>query len=359
MPKARLKQHRGLPVGWRFKNGAYRYRVPIACRKDWDNKAEFTLGKTTPEAYKTWASRLEKIEAVKTVGQLLDRYALEVIPTKAIVTQRGNERALKRIRAVFGHMGVGDVGPQDVYKYNDARESKVNARQEINLLSHAYTKAVEWGYLRRHPFKGEVRLPGLKPRTRYIEDWEILEALALQPDPSKKRGSVLAIQAYVRLKLLTGMRQTDLLRIKIESLQADGLHVTPQKSENSTGKRLIYKWTPPLRQAVDLALLARQVDIGPYLFCNRRGECYINEKTGRPEGWASMWGRFMDRLLAETEIKERFTEHDIRAKAASDSESDESAMRLLAHADVKITRRVYRRKPEIIQPNEGKLWDKA
>jgi crotonobetainyl-CoA:carnitine CoA-transferase CaiB-like acyl-CoA transferase len=33
----------------------------------------------------------------------------------------------------------------------------------------------------RHPFKGEARLKGAKPRNRYIEDWEIIEALSLVP----------------------------------------------------------------------------------------------------------------------------------------------------------------------------------
>jgi hypothetical protein len=50
---------------------------------------------------------------------------------------------------------------------------------------------VEWGYLKRHPFKKEVRLDGergQKARDRYIEDWEIAEALALRP--MRKRGSV-------------------------------------------------------------------------------------------------------------------------------------------------------------------------
>jgi integrase len=50
-----------------------------------------------------------------------------------------------------------------------------------------------------------------------------------------------------------------------------------------------------------------------------------------------MWGRFMDRLLAETKVEERFTEHDLRAKCASDAGSLEHARALLAHADARTT----------------------
>jgi integrase len=102
-------------------------------------------------------------------------------------------------------------------------------------LSHALTKAVEWGYIDRHPFKGEVRLKGEKARTRYVEDWEVVECLSLKP--LRKTGSVLAAQAYIRLKPLTGMRRGDMLRLTMSDLQDDGIHVQPGKTENTTGKR--------------------------------------------------------------------------------------------------------------------------
>ena len=56
----------------------------------------------------------------------------------------------------------------------------------------------------RHPVKGEVRLRSMKPRNRYIEDWEIVEALSLVP--KRRSGSVLMLQAYIRVKMLIGIR---------------------------------------------------------------------------------------------------------------------------------------------------------
>jgi integrase len=49
-------------------------------------------------------------------------------------------------------------------------------------------------------------------------------------------------------------------------------------------------------------------------------------------------------------LSERFTEHDLRAKCASDAGSLEHARALLAHADARTTERVYRRKPERVKP---------
>lgn len=57
----------------------------------------------------------------------------------------------------------------------------------------------------------------------------------------------------------------------------------------------------------------------------RRGKGYFNEATSLCSGWDSMWQRFMDRVLAETKVQERFTEHDLRAKVGSDAASLERA----------------------------------
>jgi len=308
----------------------------------------FRLGATLPEAYKRWAERLAELDKAHTIGKLLDRYALEVIPTKAPKTQAGNTDALRKLRAVFGQMSLTPFAPRLVYQYVDRRGAKIAAHREIEVLSHAFTKAVEWGYIDRHPFKGEVRLEGEVARTRYVEDWEVVEALALKP--RRKAGSVLAVQAYIRVKLLTGLRRGDLLRVRpAHDFKEDGLHVQPRKTAKTTGRRLVIEWSAELRSAVEMALAARPVDIAPFLFCNRRGECYVKD-DGSANGWDSMWGRFMDRVLAETKVAERFTEHDLRAKCASDAESLEHARALLSHADARTTERVYRRKPERVKP---------
>lgn len=75
----------------------------------------------------------------------------------------------------------------------------------------------------------------------------------------------------------------------------------------------------------------------------------------RASGWKSMWQRFMERVIEETKVKEHFTEHDLRAKVASDAGTLEHARSLLAHADSRTTSRVYRRKAEIVEPLSRKV----
>jgi integrase len=351
MPRKRNKENVGLPARWKIEHGAVYYQVPAGLEDRWDGKKKFRLGSTLPEAYKEWAKRLESVDAAKTIGALLDRYALEVVPTKGARTQVENQRAIRNLRAVFGAEPMVGIRPQHIYQYVDQRKAKpVAAHRAVDVLSHAFTMAVKWGYIDRHPFKGEVRLDGEKPRDRYVEDWEIIEVLSLES--KRKKGSVLVLQAYIRIKLLTGLRRGDLLRLTSADMKEDGIHVTPSKTQSSSGKRVIIEWSSELRAAVEAAKGVRPVDISPWLFCTRKGEGYVDEIKGTASGWDSMWQRFMERILDETNVKERFTEHDLRAKCASDAESLEHARALLAHADSQLTQRVYRRRPERVKPGK-------
>ena len=166
MPRPRKPENKGLPARWRHLHGAYYYAVPPGLEPQWDGKKLFRLGATLSAAYRGWAARLETADTAKTIGQLLDRYALEVVPTKAPRTQTENIRYIAALRQVFGDLAIADMKPQLVYRYVDKRSAKIAAHREMEVLSHAFTKAVEWGYIDRHPFKGEVRLEGETPRTR-------------------------------------------------------------------------------------------------------------------------------------------------------------------------------------------------
>jgi len=168
------------------------YQVPPGLEAHWDGKQLFRLGKTLTEAYRTWSDRIGSMDKARNVGQLLDRYSMEVIPTKKKLTQVENNRAIRRLRAVFGELPLASIRPQLVYQYVDKSKSKIQARKEVRTFGHVFTKAVEWGYIDRHPLKGQIRLKGEHPRDRYVEDWELLECLELSS--KRKKGSVLMIK---------------------------------------------------------------------------------------------------------------------------------------------------------------------
>ena len=335
-PKPRRQENRGLPAPLGgLKHGAYYYRVPDDLAELWDGKKEFRLGKTLNEAYRTWAEKLELYSDAKTMAELLDRYALEVIPTKAWKTQESNLISIRKLKPVFGHMPIDSVKPKHVYQFRDkrGRDGKTAANRDIEVLSHAFTKAIEWGLTENHPIIGKVRKFSTPPRRRYVEDWEVEAALKVASH---------FITNYIRLKLLIALRRGDMLSIKLSDLKGDGIHVTPRKTANSSGKSFIIEWTDALRLSVDKIKRVRKKINSIWLFHTNKGQPYIKE-NGTANGFDSIWRRFMNKALKETKLKERFTEHDLRAKVASDINT-EHARQLLGHASTEITERIYRRK---------------
>lgn len=77
---------------------------------------------------------------------------------------------------------------------------------------------------------------------------------------------------------------------------------------------------------------------------------YFADETGQTGGGETMWRNVMMKVRETTKLKEKIAAHDLRAKCASDAETFEHARALLAHADGKITERVYRQKPERLKP---------
>ena len=107
---------------------------------------------------------------------------------------------IERLRPTFGGAPVAELEPQHVYAYVKARSAKVSAKREVECLSAVLTKAVQWGALKANPLIGQLKIEGAQTRTRYVEDWELVELLSLVP--RKRKGSLGMIQAYIRLKLL-------------------------------------------------------------------------------------------------------------------------------------------------------------
>ena len=299
----------------------------------------FRLGKTLPEAHREWASRVEANTSNKNIDTVIDRYMNEVAPMKAVRTYKENTRQSVLLKKAFGHMDLTDIKPRHIYAYIEARTAKVSAKREVALFSHILSTAVKWGYIDSHPFKGEVRLEGNKARDRYIEDWEVLECFKLEPLPWCRTK---LMQAYIAFAIVTGLRKQDILSLKISDFTDKGIEVNTKK----TKKPIVIKWTPTLKYVAQQLVDQRPVDISPFVVCNKRGESYYNNGSS---GFDTIWKRFMKRCLKDTGLKTPFTMHDLRAKCASDFENEADAQKLLAHANIGMTK-TYRRKPETVRP---------
>lgn len=342
-PKPRTKENRGLPKGWRFKHGAYHFRVPKGLEHLWDGKGEYKLGRTLSAAHKTFSERIGNHDSITTMAELLDRYAAEIVPGKAAATQRNNLISIRRLRSAFDANHVSAIRPVHIYKYMDAitqNNGATSANHDHEVLSHAFTRAIRWGIIDVHPMTNKkVVKNSTSPRSRLPEDWEIAEVLKVAPP---------LIKAYLQIKLLTGISKGDILSIKKADVGADGILVT----RNKTGKTTLYEWTPELKRAIADARALRNKILSPYLFSTGVGQPYI--KADRTtSGFDSAWQRCMKKALAETDLVEKFTEHDLRAYVASKT-SLEHARALLQHSSAATTERNYRRGAERVKPIRSK-----
>lgn len=337
-PQKRNKINQKLPSGWRYRLGAYRYRVPKNARHLWDDKSEFTLGKTLAEAHETFARRIGYEGSLNTISQLCERYALEVIPEKAKATQRSNRYSIERIRKAFADNAIAAIQPKHIYAYRDhtaKTESKKKANLDLEVLSHMFTKSIEWGARNDHPMTNK-KVVKYTLETRKVSATKD-DVLAFAETLPRKW------QLYIALKIWTGRRKGELLRLKRQDLTAEGMAFTNNKAPYD---QFVIAWEQETRDIVNELLQLPQGISSVYLFHTRTGQAYISE-DGETSGFDSTWQRAMKKALASGAVKTRFTEHDLRKYRASDLQADQ-AQKLLRHTNAKQTK-TYRLKPDLVK----------
>lgn len=365
MPRKRRAENKGYPTGWHWHNGALHYWVPESVRHLWNDQRKFRLGATDYEAYTTWRERIQNPDVPVKFDKGFDKYLVEVVPDLAPLTQKSYTAAIEELRKPFDKMAILDFRPHHAYQYRNKHKATPTAtNRRLEVLSAFFTKCFEWGVpLETHPMiDGKFRKLKTRARTRIVEDWEVAEALALQP-PKYGRSAIPMCQAYLRLKVVSGRRRIEILRVRTSDFLPEGVRFQLAKQKGSAVKYKIVEWSPELSAAVDAALAARPVgkkaskpyyrnpaDISPWLLCKWDGTPYLNDDGTESEAFGSAWGRFMDSLLDHTKIKERFWDSDLRAKAADDADDIKHAQDLLDHSTEATTRKHYRRKPSTVKP---------
>ena len=361
-----VKQNKRYPANWRLrkrgKNGKFViwYQVPQLARKLWENKSECKLGEgitlqqAEKKAFEFWASKISSSEKPYTLGALFTRYQTQVIPNKAKQTQKSNLQSMTRLRSVFDpDQPVIDFKSHQVFQYRDYVHLNLSAKRanlDLEVLSHMFSKAIEWGCEIRHPSKSIVGKIPIDDRDRYVTDDEL--------DCFLEVCNAL-LKVYIPLKMATGKDKSMLLRIKLSDITKDGLHFS--KREKTKGKKggkasfLPFEFegqSTGLKEIIDKIMIWRTRWLKVqcfYLFASSTGQPLVNE-DGETSNFDAQWQRAMAKAILNTDLTERFQERDLRAKTASDVESAEHAAKLLQHHSTATTNRVYRRKPEIVIP---------
>ena len=138
-----------------------------------------------------------------------------------------------------------------------------------------FSYAMRWGWCKFNPCTG-VRKNTEKKRTRYITD----EELKLLMSEANEQMACIIELAY-----LTAIRKSDLLKIRVNDLQADGLHVLPTKTQDSTGQVMIFSNTPRLLEVLNRSRKLRRRASSMYLFATQDGTPHSTS------GFNSAWKR--------------------------------------------------------------------
>jgi integrase len=241
-----------------------------------------------------------------TVAELLAAYLpqAELAPR----TRQEYERiADTRLAHHFGAMPITAVTSAHVAMYLEKRKRDGHGHmgnRERAVLSSAYEFAMRQGWANGNPCQG-VRRNKERPRSRYVEDAEFLEAFEAAPEP---------LQDVLAVALLTGLRQGDVRALKREALTAAGIEVT----ESKTGKKKVIGWSDALsffvRRALarQEAIAARPSDPRKHRQARQVSQYVLTNKFGEPWTMAGLQTAFK-RLDTDWHF------HDIRAKSASDA----------------------------------------
>lgn len=284
------------------------------------------LGKDFHTAMIEYAKLNAMPSPVTTLGHAIDRYTREILPAKARATQREYLRALGLLRAVFGAMRPDEVTVPHLYAYMDKRP-RVSANREIKgTFSDVFQHCIRWGMSASNPCH-QVNRNTEHPRTRYVTDAEYAAVYSTMPEP---------VQCAMDIAITTGLRQGDILKLKLGDWTEAGLLVKTGK----TGRVLLFERTAELAAIVTRCRsLPAKISTLAMIY-NRQGQRYTSG------GFQAMWKRHMAQAVKNGLISEHFTFHDLRGKAGSETTDD----RLLGHQNMATLNRHYKRAPVKVTP---------
>lgn len=308
-------------------------------------RREIALGKDYVLAVQKWA---ELTAASKPVGDLItfryvaERYMRDVVPHKALATQKDNLRELNQLYKFFDDppAPIETIDPVHVRQYLDFRSSaKVRANREKALFSHIWNYAREHGLTsRENPCRG---VKGFKEAGRDVYVDDNIYDLVL-------KYAELPLKDAIELAYLTGQRPSDVLKCVRSDIKDGELWVTQGK----TGARLRIKVEGILADLIKRISSRKVMSLS-----------LINGINGSPMSKSMLRGAF-DRardaaVIAHPELEAKIREYqfrDLRAKAGTDKEQSDgmaAAKDQLGHTNEAMTKHYVRhRKGKLVTPTK-------
>jgi len=134
----------------------------------------------------------------------------------------------------FGAKPISHITPWLIEKYKLWRRQKVKpatVNRELSLLSHLFTKGIEWGHVTDHPMKGGKvkKLPGETMRERILTPEEESGLLAEASD---------TLRPLVILALDTGTRRGEILGLTWDRVELRHGEILLTQTKNGRPRRI-------------------------------------------------------------------------------------------------------------------------
>jgi integrase len=151
-----------------------------------------------------------------TVGEMIDRYLVHVLPHKRANTVRPQQGHLRWWKACLGNVPLAELTPALIVEYRDklasggdTRRANSTVNHYLSTFSHALTvAAAEWGWLDESPMRNIKQLRWPRGRMRFLTQEERQRLLTACTESDARY-----LYPLVVLALSTGARQMELLTL--------------------------------------------------------------------------------------------------------------------------------------------------
>lgn len=238
----------------------------------------------------------------QTLADLIDRYILEVLPTKPL-SQAKQTMQLTWWKEQLGVFVLTDVTPARIAEcrnqllqgttYRHTQRSPATAVRYLAALSHAFTIAMkEWGWVEDNPVRKVARPREPQGRLRFLSEAEqvrLLSACRADRNPDLFPVVVLAIS--------TGMRRSEVLKLRWRDLDLEQARILLGKTKNKQRR-----FVPLLGTALKVLQLRARDNTSPaaLVFPGKKNPL-------KPADVRKAW----DRAIAVAELQD-FLFHDLR-----------------------------------------------
>jgi len=206
---------------------------------------------------------LAQVKAAPPFERVTEQYAAWAETNKRGWKQTGRFNH-QTLLMYFRGKPVNAITPWLIEKYKLWRRERVKpatVNRELSLLSHLFTKAIEWGHVTEHPMKGGKvkKLPGETLRERILTLEEESRLLTEASD---------TLRPLVILALDTGMRRGEILGLTWDRVDPRHGEILLTQTKNGRYRRV------PLTDRVREVLQGRTTNATPtgYVFTRGNGQ---------------------------------------------------------------------------------------